>query len=87
MLFLSFNSPDFIASALHDRRVIEEARDSGLNLAFFSGNEVFWRIRYVELYWERIGPVYNNSNHIFLRLLEIISGAKSSEKSHFQHYA
>ena len=25
---------------------VEEARDQGLNLAFFSGNEVYWRVRW-----------------------------------------
>ena len=25
---------------------MEEARDQGLNLAFFSGNEVYWRVRW-----------------------------------------
>ena len=24
---------------------VEEARDQGLSLAFFSGNEVYWRVR------------------------------------------
>ncbi|MGE3704401.1 MAG: N,N-dimethylformamidase beta subunit family domain-containing protein [Vicinamibacterales bacterium] len=28
------------------RRNVEAARDAGLNLAFLSGNEVFWKIRY-----------------------------------------
>ena len=25
---------------------MEEARDQGLSLAFFSGNEVYWRVRW-----------------------------------------
>jgi len=47
-LFLSVGHDEYWSG--QQRRVIEEARDSGLNLAFFSGNEVFWRIRWEENY-------------------------------------
>ena len=38
---------------------METARDSGLNLAFFSGNEVFWRVRWEENYRHMV--VYKES--------------------------
>src|SRR5262249_6595196 len=47
------NKPKIFMSSGHDeywsaaqRASVEAARDAGVNLAFFSGNEMFWKIRY-----------------------------------------
>ena len=45
-LFLSVGHDEYWSG--QQRSNVETARDSGLNLAFFSGNEVFWRIRWEE---------------------------------------
>ena len=50
-LFLSVGHDEYWSG--QQRRNVEQARDTGLNLAFFSGNEVFWRVR-----WE------NNYRHL-----------------------
>ena len=43
-LFVSVGHDEYWSGA--QRRHVEAARDTGVNLAFFSGNEVFWKIRY-----------------------------------------
>ena len=43
-LFLSVGHDEYWSGK--QRENVENARDSGMNLAFFSGNEVFWRIRW-----------------------------------------
>jgi hypothetical protein len=43
-LFLSVGHDEYWSAP--QRRHVEAARDSGGNVAFFSGNEVFWKIRY-----------------------------------------
>ncbi len=43
-IFLSVGHDEYWSGA--HRSNVEAARDSGVNLAFFSGNEVFWKIRY-----------------------------------------
>ena len=42
-LFLSVGHDEYWSGP--QRAKVEAARDQGLNLAFFSGNEVFWRVR------------------------------------------
>ena len=58
-LFLSVGHDEYWSG--QQRRKIEEARDSGrgLNLAFFSGNEVFWRVRWENNYRHMV--VYKES--------------------------
>jgi N,N-dimethylformamidase beta subunit-like, C-terminal/Bacterial Ig domain len=43
-LFISIGHDEYWSAA--QRRNVEVARDSGVNLAFMSGNEVFWQTRY-----------------------------------------
>ena len=43
-LFLSVGHDEYWS--LDQRRHVERARDAGVNLAFFSGNEVFWKTRW-----------------------------------------
>ena len=43
-LFLSNGHDEYWSG--DQRKHVEAARDAGVNLAFFSGNEVFWKIRY-----------------------------------------
>ena len=43
-LYLSVGHDEYWSS--EQRKNVEAARDAGVNLAFFSGNEVFWKIRY-----------------------------------------
>jgi len=43
-IFLSVGHDEYWSG--QQRKNVEDARDSGLNLAFFSGNEVFWRTRW-----------------------------------------
>ena len=43
-LFLSVGHDEYWS--LDQRRHVEAARDAGVNLAFFSGNEVFWKTRW-----------------------------------------
>src|SRR6201999_934126 len=43
-LFLSGGHDEYVS--LQRRTNIESARDAGVNLAFFSGNEVFWKTRW-----------------------------------------
>ena len=43
-LFLSVGHDEYWS--LEQRRHVEAARDAGVNLAFFSGNEVFWKTRW-----------------------------------------
>ena len=43
-LFLSVGHDEYWS--LEQRRYVEAARDAGVNLAFFSGNEVFWKTRW-----------------------------------------
>ena len=43
-LFLSVGHDEYWSG--DQRTNVEAARDAGVNLAFFSGNEVFWKIRY-----------------------------------------
>ena len=43
-LFLSVGHDEYWSGA--QRKHVEAARDAGVNLAFLSGNEVFWKIRY-----------------------------------------
>ena len=43
-LFLSVGHDEYWSG--QQRSNVELARDSGLNIAFFSGNEVFWRVRW-----------------------------------------
>ena len=43
-LFISSGHDEYWSAA--QRKNTEAARDAGLNLAFMSGNEVFWKIRY-----------------------------------------
>ena len=43
-LFLSVGHDEYWS--LGQRRYVEAARDAGVNLAFFSGNEVFWKTRW-----------------------------------------
>jgi len=43
-LFLSVGHDEYWSG--RQRENVESARDNGMNLAFFSGNEVFWRIRW-----------------------------------------
>jgi len=43
-VFLSVGHDEYWSGK--QRRNVEEARDRGVHLAFFSGNEVFWRIRW-----------------------------------------
>jgi hypothetical protein len=59
-LFLSVGHDEYWSGA--QRAAVERARDAGLNLAFFSGNEVFWRVR-----WEdghRTMVVYKESQEL-----------------------
>jgi len=43
-IFLSVGHDEYWSG--EQRKKVEAARDAGVNLAFFSGNEVFWKIRY-----------------------------------------
>jgi N,N-dimethylformamidase beta subunit-like, C-terminal/Bacterial Ig domain len=43
-LFLSVGHDEYWSGS--QRKNVEAARDAGVNLAFLSGNEVFWKIRY-----------------------------------------
>ena len=43
-LFLSVGHDEYWSG--EQRTHVEGARDAGVNLAFFSGNEVFWKVRY-----------------------------------------
>ena len=43
-VFLSVGHDEYWSGA--QRKNVEAARDAGVNLAFFSGNEVFWKTRY-----------------------------------------
>ncbi len=43
-LFLSVGHDEYWSK--QQRQKVESARDAGVNLAFFSGNEVFWKIRW-----------------------------------------
>jgi hypothetical protein len=56
------NKPKVFMSSGHDeywsggqRTSVEAARDAGVNLAFFSGNEMFWKVRYDNSYRTLIG--------------------------------
>ena len=42
-MFVSSGHDEYWSRAQRDN--VEAARDSGVNLAFFSGNEVFWKTR------------------------------------------
>ena len=56
-LFLSVGHDEYWSGA--QRKAVEAARDSGTSLAFFSGNEVFWRVRWEDDY--RTMVVYKES--------------------------
>ena len=43
-VFLSSGHDEYWSGGQRDH--VEAARDAGVNLAFFSGNEIFWKIRY-----------------------------------------
>ena len=43
-MFLSVGHDEYWSGA--QRANVEAARDAGVNLAFFSGNEVFWKTRW-----------------------------------------
>jgi hypothetical protein len=45
-VFLSVGHDEYVSR--EQREAVEDARDSGVHLAFFSGNEVFWKIRWEE---------------------------------------
>jgi hypothetical protein len=45
-LFISVGHDEYWSAG--QRKNVEAARDAGVNLAFMSGNEVFWKIRYEE---------------------------------------
>ncbi|MGE0538106.1 MAG: DUF4082 domain-containing protein, partial [Pirellulales bacterium] len=45
-VFLSVGHDEYWSGTQRDN--VEAARDAGVNLAFFSGNEVFWKVRYAD---------------------------------------
>lgn len=57
--FLSVGHDEYWSG--HQRENVENARDSGVNLAFFSGNEIFWKTR-----WE---PAIDGSGQAYRTLV------------------
>ncbi len=53
------------------RANVEAARDGGVNLIFFSGNEVFWKVR-----WENSIDGSNTPNRTMVCYKETLAGAK-----------
>jgi hypothetical protein len=53
------------------RTNVQAARDAGVNLAFFSGNEVFWKVR-----WENSIDGTNTANRTLVCYKETLAGAK-----------
>ena len=52
-VFMSSGHDEYWSQAQRDS--VENARDHGVNLAFFSGNEVYWRIRYEDSSFGSLG--------------------------------
>jgi len=59
-VFLSVGHDEYWSGP--QRAHVEEARDQGMHLAFFSGNEVFWRVRWEEEH--RTMVVYKESQEV-----------------------
>lgn len=58
------------------RANVEAARDAGVNLAFFSGNEVFWKVR-----WENSIDGTNTPYRTMVCYKETLAGAKTDPTS------
>jgi len=59
-IFLSVGHDEYWSGS--QRTKVEEARDQGLSLAFFSGNEVYWRVRWEDN--QRTMVVYKESQEL-----------------------
>ncbi len=68
-LFLSVGHDEYWS--LEQRRHVEAARDAGVHLAFFSGNEVFWKTR-----WESSIDASNESQRTLVTYKETHDNAK-----------
>ena len=67
-IFLSVGHDEYWSG--EQRKNVEAARDAGVNLAFFSGNDVFWKIRYEP------SPVDGTPYRTVVTYKETHSGAK-----------
>ena len=68
-LFLSVGHDEYWS--LDQRRHVEAARDAGVHLAFFSGNEVFWKTR-----WEASGDESDGAHRTLVTYKETHDDAK-----------
>ena len=73
-LFLSVAHDEYWSA--NQRRHVENARAAGVNLAFFSGNEVFWKIR-----WEPSIAESDESYRTMVTYKETHDGAKIDPKA------
>lgn len=53
--FISFGHDEYYSSAMWDHLIT--ARNSGINLAFFSSNQIYWRIRFDAGYYGRANGI------------------------------
>jgi len=68
-VFLSVGHDEYWSG--HQRENVEAARDAGVNLAFFSGNDVFWKIR-----WEPSTDPSHTPNRTMVTYKETQANAK-----------
>ena len=54
-VFMSVGHDEYYS--MKQRQYIENARNNGVNLVFWSGNEMYWKIRYEE-------PIFDNNNDV-----------------------
>jgi Domain of unknown function (DUF4082)/Bacterial Ig domain len=72
-ILLSVGHDEYWSAA--ERNNVESARNAGVNLAFFSGNEIFWKIR-----WENSLDGSNSSYRTLVSYKETAAGAKIDPK-------
>jgi N,N-dimethylformamidase beta subunit-like protein/uncharacterized protein DUF4082/Big-like domain-containing protein len=73
-VFLSVGHDEYWSGP--ERTAVENARDAGVNLAFFSGNEVFWRTR-----WENSVDGHNIDHRTLVCYKETWENAKTDPTS------
>ncbi|WP_250002934.1 DUF4082 domain-containing protein [Actinoplanes sp. M2I2] len=73
-IFLSVGHDEYWSGA--ERASVEAARDAGTHLAFFSGNEVYWRTR-----WENSKDGAGESHRTLVCYKETWDGTKSDDSS------
>ena len=69
-LYLSVGHDEYVS--YEQRAVLEEARDNGVNLAFLSGNEFYWAVRFEN---STVG-----TNHAGYRTMVCYKESQSNEK-------